>query len=137
MAQRAVHHLLARGARQLPLQVVVDMIPGPVSERSYPCIDLGKFGDEGMVDIDGCGEVADQVLEELLTGAAGRSFDNGTQGGNIVAGHQLWRCAARSAPGRRCGSGASVRLRGVQHPVHRTISRTRARAGAAKREDQA
>src|SRR5260370_40353715 len=91
MAQRTLDHLLTRRTSQLPLLVVPDMTPGPVSERSNLCVDLGKFGNEGMVDINSGGQMADEVLEELLAGAAGRSFENSTQPRNIVAGHQLWR----------------------------------------------
>src|SRR5712692_11898071 len=91
VAHRAQHHLLAWSTGQFPLQVVMDMISGPVSERAYSRVDLGELGDEGMVDIDGRGKAANQVLEEFLAGALGRSFDNGAEGGKVVAGHRLRR----------------------------------------------
>src|SRR5260370_42599943 len=90
----------------------------PGSERSLTGVDLGKFGHEGVVDIDGRRQVADEVLEELLAGAAGRSFDNGAEGGNVAAGHQLWRTAPRSACLPRGGCCVRDRLRRMQHDGH-------------------
>jgi hypothetical protein len=53
----------------------MDMIAGPICERPHPRIDLGKFGNEGIVGINGRSQVADQVLKELLAGALSDSLD--------------------------------------------------------------
>jgi hypothetical protein len=49
------------------------------------------------VGIGGRGQVADQILEELLAGALGRSFDSGAGRADVVVGHHLWRTAPVSA----------------------------------------
>jgi hypothetical protein len=103
------------------------MIPGPVSERSGPRVDVGKFGNEGIVGIDGLGQVAHQVLEEFLAGALGRSFDNAAERGNVVAGQRLWRTAPFRACSPRHGRSMRVRLRRLKHAGHRAPPEQRSR----------
>ena len=45
---------------------------------------LGEFGDDGVVHVSSFRQMADQRLEELLAGAAGRAFDYGLERPQVV-----------------------------------------------------
>src|SRR5262245_37398067 len=84
VAEPAAHDFLTRGAGQIKLDVVTNPIPCPEGEGAGLELVLDELGDEGVVHVEGRGEMADQGLEELLAGAAGSPFDDRAEGGDVI-----------------------------------------------------
>src|SRR5262245_35413319 len=103
------------------------MVAGPVGQGADPGGGAGELGDEGVRDIDGPGEVADERAEELLAGAAGGPLGDGPKDGEFLNG--CWRSlgGARRRSRRR-------RLGGVGHrtPSRDAAGKGRGRARPAK-----
>jgi len=80
VTQVAAHHLLARRAGHVPLDVVGDPVPAPVRQAARPRA-AGELGHEGVARADGRRQVADEGLKKLLSGVPRGPLDDGAQGG--------------------------------------------------------
>jgi hypothetical protein len=76
----AAHHVLARRAGHVPLNVVGDSVLGPERQGARPRA-AGKHGHEGVVPTDGRGQMLDEGLKEFLPAVARGPLDDGVQGG--------------------------------------------------------
>src|SRR6516165_7543675 len=85
MAQRTLDHVRARRAGQLPLDVGLDVILGPIRKRARSCIDVGKLSDERMRHLDGRSKMPDQRLKECFASSAGSSLNDCPQSNDFLA----------------------------------------------------
>jgi hypothetical protein len=65
MAGRAGEHVFAGGAVEIEFDGRGDLVLGPIGERADAGLGAGELGDEGVLDIDRGGQVADERIEEL------------------------------------------------------------------------
>src|SRR5258707_859139 len=78
VAQPAAHDVLTGGAGEVVLEVLLNLPPRPEGEGADACVHAGELGDGGEGHAEGRGQMAHQVLEELLARAAGGPLDDGT-----------------------------------------------------------
>jgi len=83
VAQVALDHVLAGRAREVPLDVVGEVVADPVSQRAG-LAGAGELGDEGVAGADRPGQVENERPEELLPRRPRRPLDDGAQGGHLV-----------------------------------------------------
>ena len=84
MAEAGADHLLARGAAQLPFEVVGDPVVRPVGERANASLRARELGDEGVLHADRLRQVTHQRLEEVRAGIAHRAFDDRVEHGEVA-----------------------------------------------------
>ena len=91
---------MARGAIKIVLDVGGDGIFCPIGEGADTGFRAGELGDEGVLGVDGLGQMLDEQVEELGTGGLGRAFDDGTEGVELGVG-----CDGGRRVGWRIGHG--------------------------------
>ena len=96
MHQPAAHDFGAGRAGEVVFEVGDDPVALPKGQCANVRRSLRKIGDDGVTDVDGLGQMADQRLEKLLARAGGRPFDDRSEArrSSAIAG----ATAPRSAP---------------------------------------
>ena len=84
LAQPATHDILTRGAGEVILDILLDLSPRPEGERADARVHAGELGDGGEGHADSRGQMAHQVLKELLARAAGGPLDDGPEDIEVV-----------------------------------------------------
>ena len=70
---------MAGRAVEIEFDVGRDRAFRPKGERADAGLGAGELGDEGVLGVDGLGQVRHQQVEELGTGGLGRAFDDGAE----------------------------------------------------------
>ena len=89
MAESGADHILAGGAGQVEFDVVLDGPLAPEREGPGPHRRPVEFGDEGVADAHGRGQVPDQRLEERGAEALRRPLHDSAQGGDLIVLHRF------------------------------------------------
>ena len=106
-------HVLTGRARERPLEILSDTVPGPEGDGAGPGTGPGRgeLGDEGVVRTDRLCQVTDEGLKKLLAGAVSGPLDDRTERGeffNDSAGQVVGVVRGRSLLGRFCRSCARL-----------------------------
>src|SRR6266567_9175125 len=81
VAEVPVDHLLTGRARDRPLEILSDVVPGPKGDGASPGGGLGRseLRDERVVRVSQACQVTDERLEILFAAAARGCFDDRTE----------------------------------------------------------
>jgi hypothetical protein len=81
VTQVSVDHFFAGRARERPLQIVNNAVPGPKGEGAGPGVGLAscELGDERVVRVHGSCQMADKCMEKLFASAVNGPLDDRTE----------------------------------------------------------